>query len=212
MVACRVRYQSFFLPSLRQFRLPLLASSLPFSLPLPYSTDSQIPRRQTTKTAREGGRGGVKKEGRYTASLPAPAPPVSTPTIVLGVRVPKIIYYVRKNLFVGRHRYRLRRRRGSRSSSESDYITPSLIPTRPSAQSHFLLTQRYFSISQIFHGHGASCAPVGRPFGSLGSRFGTVAPYRLCFCLLSICEMVESLAKDSTTLKARLEKRARTLQ
>ena len=112
LVACRVRYQSFFLPSLRQFRLPLLASSLPFSLPLPYSTDSQIPRRQTTKTAREGGRGRVKKEGWYTAPLPAPAP-VSTPTIVLGVRVPKIIYYVRKNLFVGRHRYRLRCRRAA---------------------------------------------------------------------------------------------------
>ena len=102
----------FLSPSLRQFRLPLLASSLPFSLPLPYSTDSQIPRRQTTKTAREGGRGRVKKEGWYTASLPAPAP-VSTPTIVLGVRVPKIIYYVRKNLFVGRHRYRLRCRRAA---------------------------------------------------------------------------------------------------
>ena len=120
LVACRVRYQSFFLPSLRQFRLPLLASSLPFSLPLPYSTDSQIPRRQTTKTAR------VKKEGWYTASLPAP--PVSTPTIVLGVRVPKIIYYVRKNLFVGRHRYRLRCRRaarlcrGSRSSRERERL------------------------------------------------------------------------------------------
>ena len=65
--------------------------------------------------------------------------------------------------------------------------------------------------SQIFHGHGASCAPVGgRTLDSPGSHFGTGAGGRFISPALLgfLCEMVQSLAKDSTARESTQRVRA----